>query len=320
MFSSYHYVLNFDLNWSPPLSVPLNSIRQCHAPGWHYWLFGLWIVFFCNMLQLLGSFFFFFLLGLWVFLLSVWFDYLPLKCVFLGAGETVKWVAILLCKWEDPSADFKHLQENQEIVVSIQNPSTGAIETGILGDLPASQHRRNDGFQDQWQTMFKKYTGHGRGRHQPLASTCPCIGIYIYAHMHMSHICIYHTHLHKHTPLCTYKDHTYLYIAQYTYKNIQSHTHAHNTHADKPVHATHAQTYTHVPHTFTQHTYTHTETLSTYVHTTFIYLQIHSKRFWLNVKTMCFKMERKLNNLKINQHGHVFKLCGRGIFAASGWD
>lgn len=96
-----------------------------------------------------AGFFFFFGWVMSFFLLSVWFDYLPLKCVSLGAGEMVKWVAILLCKWADPSADFKHLQENQEIVVSIQNPSTGAIETGIPGDLLASQHRRNDGFQDQ---------------------------------------------------------------------------------------------------------------------------------------------------------------------------
>lgn len=39
--------------------------------------------------------------------------------------------------------------KSQEVVVSIQNPSTGVMETGIPGDLLASQHDRNDQFQDQ---------------------------------------------------------------------------------------------------------------------------------------------------------------------------
>ena len=39
--------------------------------------------------------------------------------------------------------------KSQEVVVSIQNSSTGAMETGIPGDLLASQHIRNDEFQDQ---------------------------------------------------------------------------------------------------------------------------------------------------------------------------
>lgn len=39
--------------------------------------------------------------------------------------------------------------KSQEIVVSIQSSSTGAMEMGIPGDLLASQHGRNDEFQDQ---------------------------------------------------------------------------------------------------------------------------------------------------------------------------
>lgn len=101
--------------------------------------------------------------------------------------------------------------KSQETVVSIQSSSTGAMETGIPGDLLASQHGRNDEFQDQWQTMFKKYMGHGRGRYQPpvlhihgseYTSTHTCTH-HIYAYT--THMCMnIHPYAHSHTHILVY--------------------------------------------------------------------------------------------------------------------